>query len=298
MVLKSLFVTIDVLLTRFFFCRKDFSVRFPDSIERTAANIIRFIFEHGAKARKAVEDLCLSETVREQIIELGISLHQVEEEKRLIEVKLREALRVKELWNHRRVVALKRLKQAEDDLTKERELRVATEHFNKNLERQHQEVQEKVLKLVAGSKIILNDLGTTKAKLKEKEKQLTRLSFESRRILAENEELFQMLKKKETALQGEKKAVLELQKSLIALRRRATYLEISNNILRTKLKNSNSKAWYSNQQEEIPHFIEKGAFFIESVDPAQQNLNIRNNKKMNEVQNTMDKLLHNKYTLL
>lgn len=189
-----------------------------------------------------MEDLCLSETVREQIIELGISLHQVEEEKRLIEVKLREALRVKELWNHRRVVALKRLKQAEDDLTKERELRVATEHFNKNLERQHQEVQEKVLKLVAGSKIILNDLGTTKAKLKEKEKQLTRLSFESRRILAENEELFQMLKKKETALQGEKKAVLELQKSLIALRRRATYLEISNNILRTKLKNSNSKA--------------------------------------------------------
>lgn len=245
-----------------------------------------------------MEDLCLSETVREQIIELGISLHQVEEEKRLIEVKLREALRVKELWNHRRVVALKRLKQAEDDLTKERELRVATEHFNKNLERQHQEVQEKVLKLVAGSKIILNDLGTTKAKLKEKEKQLTRLSFESRRILAENEELFQMLKKKETALQEEKKAVLELQKSLIALRRRATYLEISNNILRTKLKNSNSKAWYSNQQEEIPHFIEKGAFFIESVDPAQQNLNIRNNKKMNEVQNTMDKLLHNKYTLL
>ena len=185
-----------------------------------------------------MEDSCLSETVREQIIELGISLRQVEEEKKLIEVKLREAVRTKELWNHRRAVALKSLKQAEDDSTKERELRVATEHLNANLERQRQEVEGKVLKLVASSKNILNDLGTTKAKLKEKEKQLTRLSSESRRILEDNEELFKMLKEKETALQGEKKAVLELQKSLIALRRRTTYLEFSNNILRTRLKNS------------------------------------------------------------
>lgn len=189
-----------------------------------------------------MEDFCLSETVRDQVIELGISLRQVEEEKRLIEVKLREAVRTKELWTHRRSVALKSLKQAEDDLTKERNLRIATQHLNENLERQRQEVEEKVLKLVASSKNILNDLGSTKAKLQEKEKQLTRLSVKSRRILQENEELFKMLKEKETALQGEKKAVLELQKSLIALRRRTTYLEFSNNILRTRLKNSNSKA--------------------------------------------------------
>ena len=90
-------------------------------------------------------------------------------------------------------------------MTKERGLRLATEHLNENLERQHQEVEEKVLKLVTSSKIILNDLGTTKVKLQEKEKQLTRLSVESRRILEENEELFKMLKEKETALQGERK---------------------------------------------------------------------------------------------
>jgi len=242
LVLKSLFVANDVLLLIRLFCRKDFSVRFPDSIQRTAANIVRFIFEHGVKGRKYVEDSCLSETVREQITELEISLRQVEEEKRLIEVKLREAVRTKELWNHRRVVALKSLKQAEHDLTKERELRIATEHLNEKLERQRQEVEERVLKLVASSKNILNDLKTTEAKLKEKEKQLTRVSFQSRRILEDNEELFKMLKKKETALQGEKEAVLELQKSLIALRRRTTYLEFSNTILRTRLKNSNSKA--------------------------------------------------------
>lgn len=224
------------------FCRKDFSVRFPDSIERTAANIIRFLFEHGVKTRKAAKDLCLSETVREQIIELGISLRQVEEEKKLIEVKLREAVRTTELWSHRRSVALKSLKQAHDDLTKERELRIATQHLNENLERERQKVEEKVNELFVSSKNILNDLTTTKAKLKEKEKQLTRLSLESRRTLEKNEELFKMLKEKETALQGEKKAVLELQKSLIALRRRTTYLEFSNNILRTRLKNSNSKA--------------------------------------------------------
>lgn len=196
------------------------------------------MFEHGLKARKVVEDFCLSETVRNQMNELETSLRQVEEEKRLIEVKLREALRAKELWNHRRAVAFKSLKQTQDDLTKERELRVASEHLNKNLERQRQEVEEKVLKLVAGSKKVLIDLGAAEAKLNEKEKQLTRLSFASRRIVAENEELFEKLKKKETALQGEKKAVLELQKSLTALRRRTTQLEISNNILRTKLKNS------------------------------------------------------------
>ena len=226
----------------FFFCRKDFSVRFSDSIERTAANLIRFLFEHGVKTRKAVEDFCHTETVREQIIELGISLSQVEEEKRLIECKLREAVRTKELWTHRGSVALKGLKQAEDELTKERELRMAAEHLNENLERQRQQVEEKVIKLVASSKNILNDLGTSKAKLNEKEKQLTRLSLESRRILEENEELLQLLKEKETALQGEKKVVVELQNSLIALRRRTTYLEFSNNILRTRLKNSNSKA--------------------------------------------------------
>ncbi len=190
----------------------------------------------------------MPKVVRDQIMELEISLHQVEEEKRLIEVKLREALRAKELWYHKRAVAIKSLKQTEDDLTKERELRVATEHLNKNLEQQRQEVEEKVLKLVTGSKIILDDLGTATAKLIEKEKQLTRLSLESRRIVAENDELFKMLKKKEMALQGEKKAVLELQKSLTALRRRATYLEISNNILRTKLKNSNSKTQYSDHR--------------------------------------------------
>jgi len=210
--------------------------------ERTSANIIRFLFEHGVKTRKAVENFCLSETVREQIVELGISLRQVEEEKKLIEVKLKEAVRTKELWTHRRSVALKSLKQAEDYLTKERELRIATEHLNENLEQQRQKVEEKVLELFASSKNILNDLRTTKARLKEKEKQLTRLSLESRRILEENEGLFKMLKEKETALQGEKEAVLELQKSLIALRRRTTYLEFSNNILRTRLKNSNSKA--------------------------------------------------------
>ena len=189
-----------------------------------------------------MEDFCLSETVREQIIELGISLRQVEEEKKLIEVKLKEAVRTKELWTHRRSVALKSLKQAEDYLTKERELRIATEHLNENLEQQRQKVEEKVLELFASSKNILNDLRTTKARLKEKEKQLTRLSLESRRILEENEGLFKLLKEKETALQEEKEAVLELQKSLIALRRRTTYLEFSNNILRTRLKNSNSKA--------------------------------------------------------
>lgn len=217
-------------------------------MERTAANIIRFVFEHGVKARKTVDDFYLPEAVKSQITELEISLHQVEEEKRLIEFKLREALRAKELWNHRRAVALKSLKQTEDYLTKERELRVAAEHLNKNLERQRQEVQEKVLKLVTGSKIILNDLGTANAKLKEKEKQLNRLTLEGRRIVAENDELFEMLKKKETALQVEKKTVLELHKSLTALRRRATYLEISNNILRNKLKNSSSKARYSNHR--------------------------------------------------
>lgn len=217
-------------------------------MERTAANIICFIFEHGVKARKTVEDFYLPETVRNQITELEISLHQVEEEKRLIEVKLKEALRAKELLNFRRAVAIKSLKQTEDDLMKERDLRLATEYLNKNLERQRLEVEEKVLKLVAGSKIILNDLGAAEAKLKEKEKQLIRLSLESRRILAENDELFEMLKKKETALQGEKEAVLELQKTLTALRRRATYLEISNNILRSKLKDSGSKGRYSNRR--------------------------------------------------
>lgn len=206
----------------FFLNRKDLSIRFPDSLERTSANIINFILNHGLKERSGAEKACFSEKVRSEIRELEKSLCQVEKDKQLLEIRLGEALRTRELRGN-----------AQD--------RVAT-----HLEQEYQGMEEKVHKLVKGSKKVLYDLWAAETKLNEKGKQLSGLSFDKRHYEAENEKLSEKNNKENVALLEQSKVLGELQKSLTALRRRATYLEISNNILRNKFRKSFSEAHYPN----------------------------------------------------
>lgn len=202
--------------------RKDLSIRFPDSLERTSANIINFILNHGLKERSGAEKTSFSERVRSEIRELEKSLCQVEKDKQLLEIRVVEALRTKELRGH-----------AQD--------RVAT-----HLDQEYQGMEEKVHKLVKGSKKVLIDLWAAETKLNEKGKQLSGLSFEKRHYETENEDLSKKINKENVALLKQSKVLGQLQKSLTALRRRATYLEISNNILRNKFRKSFSEARYPN----------------------------------------------------
>ncbi|XP_022780634.1 thioredoxin domain-containing protein 11-like isoform X2 [Stylophora pistillata] len=209
-------------LTGVTIARKDLSIRFPDSLERTSANIINFILNHGLKERSGAEKTSFSERVRSEIRELEKSLCQVEKDKQLLEIRVVEALRTKELRGN-----------AQD--------RVAT-----HLDQEYQGMEEKVHKLVKGSKKVLIDLWAAETKLNEKGKQLSGLSFEKRHYETENEELFKKINKENVALLKQSKVLGQLQKSLTALRRRATYLEISNNILRNKFRKSFSEARYPN----------------------------------------------------
>ena len=217
-------------------------------MERTAANIVEFVLDHGVKASKVFEEFSLPEMVRGQINELETLLCEIEEEKGILEMKLREAVRTKELWYHRSAVTLESLQMSETDVAKERVLRLDSENLIKNFEQQQQQVDEKVLKLIGGSTDVLNDLAVAEAKLIQKEELLTQLSF-----VLESEQLFAKLRKTEIALQEQKKVVVGLQKSSTAVRRRVTQLEISNVILRTKLKNLNLKWHYSIKNKEKHH---------------------------------------------
>ena len=203
-------------------------------MERTAANIIQFILDHGVKASKVFEEFRLSEKVTDQLDELEIFLGQVEEENEIIALKLKEAVRVKELWQNTSAGSSQRART--DFAAQER-----PEHLNINLKQQQHQIKEKVLMLIERGTDVSKELKGSEEKLNHNEKLLIQLLFESRSFVFKSEQLSARVRRTQMSLQEQKKIVLELQKSLLAIRRRTTQLEISNSILRTKLKNLSSK---------------------------------------------------------
>jgi len=193
--------------------RKDFSIRFPDEMERTAANIAQFVLDYGVKAGKVFEEFCLSEMVGDQLKDLETFLCQVEEAMGIIEEKRRDALR------SRGAATLKSSQPA--DLTKKQELRISSEHLTIN----YHQVKKDVLKLIEWNTDVLKQLTASEANLNQKEELLSQLKLNSKRV--DSEQLIMELRNTEIALQGEKKVLLELKKSLIAVRRRATQLDMS-----------------------------------------------------------------------
>ena len=228
-----------------FFHRKGFSVRFPDSVERTAANIVHFMLDHGVKASKVFDDFFSPETAKDQVNELETFLCQVEEKKGIIEVRLREAVRLKKRWYHISAVNLKSLKLTKTELDQQRKLRLSSRHLNKLLKQQQQQLEEKFVKLTKRSTDVLNELIAANVKLNQKEKLLTQLSHDSRTLFLENGQLFSQLRKTEVALRDGKKVVEKMQKSMAALRRRTTQLQFSISILRTRLMNLTQKGTIS-----------------------------------------------------
>ena len=199
-------------------------------MERTAANIVRFILDHGVKASKVFEEFRLSGIVTDQLNELQMFLSQVEEENEVIALKLKEAVRVEKLWKNTSA------QQTRTDLAQEQ-----PEHLNIILKQQQHQIKEKVLMLIERCTDVLKELKRSEERVNHNEKLFSQLLFENRSFVFNSEQLSARVRRTLTTLQEQKKIILEMQKSLVAIRRRTTQLEISNSILRTKLKNLSSK---------------------------------------------------------
>lgn len=214
--------------------RKDYAVHFPDSMERTGANIIQFILEHGVMARKAFRDFHLSRIVTDQLNHLEELLHQIQEEKKIIEIALRQIILNKELWKTRNEVSLG---EFEKDVMKEQELRLQCEDGIRSLDQKQFWVEERVQKLIQGSANVLKTLLASENKLKRSEKHVSELLFEKKRFVPNAAELDKSLRWTGTRVRVERKLVLELRQTLTVIRQKATKLDISSKMLRTKLNN-------------------------------------------------------------
>ena len=267
------------------FCRKDFSVPFTDALERTAANLIQFVFEHRGKTTEITEEHCRSKVAEKKIHELRVTLRQMEEEKRRMEVVLGEAVRAKDLWKHKQAIAVKGLKQVEQELANQREMRLAAKVYTRSVEKKQKETEEKVLRLVAGNARVLGDLQATEGKLKQKEKQLSLLANENRRISLEKDELLGQQRKKESILEGERKTVLELYNLVTALRRRVTRLHFSNNALRLKLRNHSEYLHIRNMLSTSKAEIQNSGTLHEGADENEDPIESSTEHDFSSVQN-------------
>lgn len=199
-------------------------------MERTAANIVRFILDHGGKASNVFEEFRLSGIVTDQLNELEMFLGHVEEENEIIALKLKEAVQVKQLWQ-----------STSAQHTRSNFAQEQPEHLNIILKQQQHQIKEKVLMLIERGTDVLKELKGSEEKLNHNEKLFSQLLFENRSFVFNSEQLSARVRRTQMTLQEQKEIISELQKSLIAIRRRTTQLEISNSILRAKLKNLSSK---------------------------------------------------------
>ena len=185
-------------------------------------------------ARKAFRDFHLSRIVTDQLNHLEELLHQIQEEKEIIEIALRQIILNKELWKTRNEVSLG---EFEKDVMKEQELRLQCEDGIRSLDQKQFWVEERVQKLIQGSANVLKTLLASENKLKRSEKHVSELLFEKKRFVPNAAELDKSLRWTGTRVRVERKMVLELRQTLTVIRQKATKLDISSKMLRTKLNN-------------------------------------------------------------
>lgn len=191
---------------------------------------MQFVLDHGVKAGKILQEFRLSAILKEKLHKLEMLLYQVEEEKEIIEMTLRESFGAKELWQKTIDMSSQ---NGKNYLANQETMRMP----GGDLDQWQHQLKEKTTKLLKGSADVLKQLTTYREKLNCKEKLVSQLMFNNRRFVFNSKQLYVRLWRTVMALRKQKKIVLELQESVTAIRRRATQLDISNSIISTKLKN-------------------------------------------------------------
>jgi len=193
--------------------RKDFAVRFPDSLERTGANMVQFILGHGVMAKKAFKDFRVTQIVTNQVYRLEELLHKIEEHTGRILIRQRHTL-IGDMRRQR--ISELRPRQIITYLTKEQADGSQCDHLKGILDNDLFLLEERLQQLIKGSAKALQNLLVSDDKMKRDQKQLSELLLENERFVL-------------SAVQ------LELWQTLTAMRRRATQFQISSIILRAEL---------------------------------------------------------------
>ncbi|KAK2565622.1 hypothetical protein P5673_010750 [Acropora cervicornis] len=195
------------------FMGKDFAVRFPDSLERTGANMVQFILGHGVMAKKAFKDFRVTQIVTNQVYRLEELLHKIEEHTGRILIRQRHTL-IGDMRRQR--ISELRPRQIITYLTKEQADGSQCDHLKGILDNDLFLLEERLQQLIKGSAKALQNLLVSDDKMKRDQKQLSELLLENERFVL-------------SAVQ------LELWQTLTAMRRRATQFQISSIILRAEL---------------------------------------------------------------
>ncbi|XP_074639367.1 thioredoxin domain-containing protein 11-like isoform X2 [Acropora palmata] len=193
--------------------RKDFAVRFPDSLERTGANMVQFTLGHGVMAKKAFKDFRVTQIVTNQVYRLEELLHKIEEHTGRILIRQRHTL-IGDMRRQR--ISELRPRQIITYLTKEQADGSQCDHLKGILDNDLFLLEERLQQLIKGSAKALQNLLVSDDKMKRDQKQLSELLLENERFVL-------------SAVQ------LELWQTLTAMRRRATQFQISSIILRAEL---------------------------------------------------------------
>lgn len=267
------------MLTKFFYSftelsfsihlsRKDFSIRFPDAVERTANNIIQFVLEHGSeRTRQAIygddDDVCCKAGhVRKKIEELESRLQTAEEERAFLEASLKEAMKAKAVAEERMSEAVKEVRNpGHDDAKEEQLLRVAAEYLGEKLEERLKQAEETSFK--AASALFSKALELTKDKLQAKEGQVSQL-------LLEKSDWSQGMRENDLALERAERASSDLRKHVRALVRRLRRLEFASRLSRVQI--AESRRWKHEFQRRARLYQEHNEKMSKELEEAKSSL--------------------------
>lgn len=116
--------------------RKDYSITYPKSRERTIEGFLDFVLSHASETTRRSyygekNKDCAENLERAQIFKL--QLEEAEETTRLTQIRLDKAIKAKQVAEHKYALATKDLKNARIEASREKEKRLEAENENREL---------------------------------------------------------------------------------------------------------------------------------------------------------------------
>ena len=182
--------------------RKDFSITYPKSKERTLEELAGFVLTHASEGTRRSyysEDNSGCAKSRARIHNLKLQLEEAEEAVRVMEIRLDEAVKAKQVAEHRHAIIAKDLFNAKIIATRETERRMELQHSNRNILEDKISIEKKLWKDAAENVRLRAQLTTAENEIMEMHEELHKVHQQAKKRSREKDRLRSLLRRANSA---------------------------------------------------------------------------------------------------